>query len=103
MLASSSALSVFLGVTVALASTVNVFERSGLTRCSTTKSDADIVAAEKDFQRSNVVSRSEALTERAPGSVTIQVYFNVISADQTLAGGNLPFVYSSFVIRSSLA
>ena len=99
----ASALSVFLGVTVALASVVNVFERSAdssLTRCSTTISDADIVAAEKDFQP-NLDSRS--LTERASGSATIQVYFNVISADQTLAGGNLPFVYSSFAIRTSLA
>jgi hypothetical protein len=91
----ASALSVFLGVTVALASVVNVFERSdsSLTRCSTDISDEDIIAAEKDFQP-NVVSQS--LTERASGTVTIQVYFNVISADQTLAGGSLSFVY--FVI-----
>ena len=98
----ASALSVFLGVTVAVASTVNVLERSDPSpnRCSTTISDADIVAAEKDFQ-TNVDSRS--LTERASGPVTIQVYFNVISADQTLPGGSLSFVYPSFVIRISLA
>ena len=87
----SSALSVLLGATVALASVVSVFERSDLsrTRCSTTLSDDQIIEAEKNF-RANKVSRS--LAERALGSTVIRMYFHVISADETPEGGDIPFV-----------
>ncbi|KAI9466724.1 metalloprotease [Lactarius psammicola] len=84
----ASALSVFLGATVALASVASVSERSdpsGTRRCSTTISEEKIVAAEKHFEANKV---SPHLAERA--SAVIQVYFHVISADGTPAGGDLP-------------
>ncbi|KAF8271758.1 metalloprotease [Lactarius quietus] len=84
----ASTLSIFLGATAALASAVSVFERSdsGRIRCSTTICDEVIAEVEKDFQ-SKKVSRS--LAERAPGSAEIEVYFHVISADETPEGGSL--------------
>lgn len=85
----ASALPVFLGATVALASVVSVFERSdpSPSRCSTVISDDEIVQAEKDFLASQV---TRSLEERqAFGSAVIQVYFHVISADGTPEGGDL--------------
>lgn len=83
------ALPVFLGATVALASIVNVFERddSSPNRCSTVISPDQVAQAEKDFVASQV---RRSLEERqGPGSAVLQVYFHVISADDTLAGGSL--------------
>ena len=88
----ASALSVFLYATAALASVARVSERSdpsGPRRCSTTISDEKFNAAEKDFAAKKA---SHSLTERAFGSAVIQVFFHVISADDTPEGGNIPFV-----------
>ena len=86
----ASALSVFLGASLALASVASVSERSnpsGLRRCSTTISEEKVVTAEKHFEANQV---SSPLAERA--SAVIQVYFHVISADGTPEGGDLSFV-----------
>ena len=88
----TSALSVFLGATVVLASVVNVPDHlnpSGTRGCGTTISEERIIAAEKDFEANKV---SRPLTEWGIGFVTIPVYFHVISEDETPEGGNLPFV-----------
>lgn len=83
------ALPVFLGATVALASVVNVFERSDPSpnRCSTVISDDEIDQAEKDFMASQ--ARRSLEERQSPGSAVIQVYFHVISADGTPEGGDL--------------
>ena len=86
----ASALSVFLWATAALASVANISKLSnpsGRRRCSTTISDERIIAAEKHFAANKA---SESLTKRAPK--VIQVFFHVISADDKLEGGNIPFV-----------
>jgi hypothetical protein len=88
----ASALPIFLGATLALASVVSVFERSdsGPNRCSTFISVDAIIQAEKDFLPSQV---TRSLEERqAPGFAVIQVYFHVISADGTPEGGGLSYV-----------
>jgi hypothetical protein len=97
----ASVLSVFLCATSALASVARVSQPSnpsGLSRCSTTISDEKLAAAEKHFT-ANKGSRS--LVERAPGSAVLNVYFHVISADGTQAGGNILFVQLSLDIQSA--
>lgn len=89
----SSALSVFLGATVALASVARVFEPSTLSvdsrRCGTFISEEDIIAAEKHFEANKVSLMDRPQAKRAPGSAAIDVYFHVISADSTPEGGVL--------------
>ncbi|KAI9448327.1 Metalloprotease [Lactarius indigo] len=84
----TSALSILLGVSVALASVAKVSERSnpsGISRCSTTITEERIAEAEEHFKANYVPS---PLAER--GSAVINVFFHVISADGTPQGGNLP-------------
>ncbi|KAH9045706.1 metalloprotease [Lactarius pseudohatsudake] len=84
----ASTLSIFLGISVALASVAKVSERSdpsGISRCSTTITDERAAAAEEHFKANYVRS---PLAKRA--SAVINVFFHVISADVTPQGGNLP-------------
>ncbi|KAI9466723.1 Metalloprotease [Lactarius psammicola] len=86
----ASALSIFLGATVVLASVAKVpdlLNPSNTRRCGTTISEEKIIAAEKDFEASKV---SLPPAERGTGFVTIPVHFHVISEDETPKGGNLP-------------
>ena len=64
------ALPVFLGATVALASVVNVFERSDPSpnRCSTVISDDEIDQAEKDFMASQARRSLEEAKSRICGN-----------------------------------
>ena len=89
----ASALCIFLWATAALASVASVSEPpnpSGRRRCSTTISDERLIEAEKYFAENKV---NHSLAERAFESVEIQVFFHIISADDTPEGGNIPFVY----------
>ncbi len=58
-------------------------------RCGTEISDEEIIRAEAHFQ-ANKVPPPDVSVEAA----TIQLYFHVISRDTTLAGGNVPYVYT---------
>ncbi|KAH9050092.1 Metalloprotease, partial [Lactarius hengduanensis] len=86
----ASALSIFLGISVALASVAKVSERSdpsGISRCSTIITDERAAAAEEHFKANYVRS---PLAERA--SAVINVFFHVISEDGTPQGGNLTLI-----------
>lgn len=63
--------------------------------CGTTISDEQIVAAEAHFQQNGI----HAPKAKSDGDVTIAaasipVAFHVISADSSLSGGNIPYVYN---------
>lgn len=59
-------------------------------RCGTEISDEEVAKAEAHFQ-ANKVPPPEVSVEAA----TIQVYFHVVSKDTTLAGGNVPYVFTT--------
>lgn len=64
-------------------------------RCSTNITDDDLQLAELDFVVR--VKAFESLSDsslqiRSARTVTIQVYWHVISKDSTTAGGNVPYV-----------
>lgn len=64
-------------------------------RCSTNITDDDLQLAELDFvERVKVFDSLSAssLQDRSSKTVTIQVYWHVISKDSTTAGGNVPYV-----------
>ncbi|KAH8999394.1 metalloprotease [Lactarius akahatsu] len=84
-----SALLVFIGASVAIASPVAITGAANSTvtprRCGTTISPEKLIAAEKHFQANKP---TQALVESA-AAATIPVYMHVISEDTTAAGGNL--------------
>jgi hypothetical protein len=55
-------------------------------KCGTTLSSENIVAAEKHFAGHRVATN----TSFAPAAATLNVYWHVISADDTVDGGNIP-------------
>jgi hypothetical protein len=61
-------------------------KRIACRKCGTFISDQAIIAAEKHFTENGV-------TVNAASSVTIPVHFHVVSKDNTLAGGNIPYVH----------
>ncbi|PAV21666.1 metalloprotease [Pyrrhoderma noxium] len=59
-----------------------------ISRCGTTVSDEKVSQSEADFQARMALSQSTL--SLAASSATISVYWNVISEDDTTAGGNIP-------------
>ncbi|PFH50221.1 hypothetical protein AMATHDRAFT_75717 [Amanita thiersii Skay4041] len=76
-----SVLIVLLSVTLAIAGPV---ANQGSRACGTYISDEDIAAAEADFQLNQV----EPIQTK--GATLLNVYFHVVAANQTLAGGWIP-------------
>lgn len=64
-------------------------------RCSTNITDDDFQLAELDFVERVKAFESlsaSSLQDRSTKTVTIQVYWHVLSKDSTTAGGNVPYV-----------